>query len=62
MSKNGHSNPAYVSDHVDNVKQQSGNKYSLELAEKGGNNNNNKAAKDPDYNPYEHRDVPHPTT
>lgn len=46
---------------MDNIKQQSGNKYSLELAEKGGSNNN-KAAKDPDYNPYEHRDVPHPTT
>lgn len=61
MSKNGHNNPAYVNDHVDNIKQQSGNKYSLELAEKGGSNNN-KAAKDPDYNPYEHRDVPHPTT
>lgn len=55
MSKNGHNNPAFVSDHVDNVKQQSGNKYSLELAEKG-------AAKDPEYNPYEHREVPHPTT
>lgn len=60
MSKNGHSNPAYVSDHVDNVKQQSSNKYSLELAEKGVNNNRD--AKDPNYNPYEHRDVPHPTT
>lgn len=55
MSKNGHNNQAFVSDHVDNIKQQSSNKYSLELAEKG-------AVKATDYNPYEHRDVPHPTT
>ncbi|KAH8371237.1 hypothetical protein KR093_006713 [Drosophila rubida] len=59
MSKNGHNNPAFVSDHVDNIKQQSTNKYSLELAEKGASS---KAAKDPDYDPYEHREVPHPTT
>jgi len=51
MTKNGHSNAAYVSDHADK----------LELAEKG---QKNKAivAKDPDYNPYHHREVEHPTT
>ncbi|KAI8040902.1 hypothetical protein M5D96_006845 [Drosophila gunungcola] len=51
MTKNGHSNAAYVGDHADK----------LELAEKG---QKNKAivAKDPDYNPYHHRDVEHPTT
>ncbi|EDW78915.1 uncharacterized protein Dwil_GK11241 [Drosophila willistoni] len=77
MSKNGHSNAAFIGDHVDNIKQPGtvaggggiGGKHtttypSLELAEKGTNNNNKAAivAKDPDYNPYENRQVEHPTT
>ncbi|XP_037931520.1 proton-coupled amino acid transporter-like protein CG1139 [Teleopsis dalmanni] len=55
MSKNGHQNPAFVNDCIDKAPQ----KLSLELTEKGG-----KAVvtKDPEYNPYAHREVEHPTT
>ncbi|SPP85437.1 blast:Proton-coupled amino acid transporter 1 [Drosophila guanche] len=67
MSKNGHSNAGFVGDHADSVQKPTGKSYSLELAEKGGSHSNsstNKAivAKDPDYNPYQNRDVEHPTT
>ncbi|KAI8126092.1 hypothetical protein FF38_03692 [Lucilia cuprina] len=55
MSKNGHSNPAYVND----VSDKTPKKYSLELTEKG---DKYVVAHADDYNPYEHREVEHPTT
>lgn len=53
MTKNGHSNPAYISDGSDKTPK----KYSLELTEKG-----DKYVVADDYNPYEHRNVEHPTS
>ncbi|XP_030371837.1 proton-coupled amino acid transporter-like protein CG1139 [Scaptodrosophila lebanonensis] len=60
MSKNGHSNAGFVSEHVDSKKPPS-NCYSLEMAENGATKSAI-IAKDPDYNPYENREVEHPTT
>ena len=55
MTKNGHSNPAYVNDVTDKTPK----KYSLELTEKG---DKYLVAQADDYNPYAHREVEHPTT
>lgn len=58
MTKNGHTNAAYVSD----VSDKTPKKYSLELAEKGDKyvvTSNNDSD---DYDPYKNREVEHPTT
>lgn len=63
MSKNGHSNPTFIGDSV--VSDKATKRYSLELAEKGGKTvgvASKEAAYDYDYNPYENREVEHPTT
>ncbi|XP_011195874.1 proton-coupled amino acid transporter-like protein CG1139 [Zeugodacus cucurbitae] len=62
MSKNGHSNPTFIGDSVVSDKA-TNKKYSLELAEKGGKTVG-VAAKDAayEYNPYDNREVEHPTT
>uniref|UniRef100_A0A1B0G5A8 Amino acid transporter transmembrane domain-containing protein n=2 Tax=Glossina TaxID=44049 RepID=A0A1B0G5A8_GLOMM len=58
MSKNGHNNPAFVNDVTDKPLK----KYSLELSEKGEKYAAALKDVDADYNPYENRQVEHPTT
>lgn len=58
MSKetNGHNNPVFVRDEGNPNNSFEKSKFGLELTEKGQNIKQNA------YNPYEHREVSHPTT
>lgn len=58
MSKNGHSNPAYVPDVTDNIPR----KYSLELTEKSNKYDASSKHDSLEYDPYINRVVEHPTT
>uniref|UniRef100_T1PCX6 Transmembrane amino acid transporter protein n=1 Tax=Musca domestica TaxID=7370 RepID=T1PCX6_MUSDO len=57
MTKNGHTNAAYVAD----VSDKPSKKYSLELAEKGDKYAVKSNGID-EYDPFQHRQVEHPTT
>lgn len=57
MVKGGHNNPAFVND-----VQRMPKKYSLELVEKANKYDAVSKEIENNYNPYDHREVEHPTT